>query len=261
MKGERDYNIRYNQFQAEFTPINFDLKHFNLQFGLRWDYMHYRNKLGSATSRQVALKNEHFFSYRTRLTFNNEDNWNFPTRGARFQAEYAYQTNDFAKLNERAADGAILGKMPGMSDVSANWRMSFALGERFTLQPMIYGRLLFGAVVPPVFGNTIGGDWFSHYIEQQMPFAGIGNMEYVDHQFVATQLQAQEHIGSNSYMLLRLVGAQQSDKVKSLLDRKTLLGAQIAYYYNTILGPVGTAIGYSNHTKSLYLFVNLGYEF
>ena len=84
--GDLDYNVRYNQSQAEFLPINFDLRHFNLQMGLRWDYMHYRNKLGSETAKQVTLENEHFFSYRARLAYNSEDDWNFPTRGARFNA-------------------------------------------------------------------------------------------------------------------------------------------------------------------------------
>ena len=170
-KGERDYNIRYNQFQAEIIPINHDLRHFNIQYGLRWDYMHYRNKLGTETAIQVVLKNEHFYSYHARVNYNSEDNWYFPTRGARFSAEYSYLTDNFAKLDDK----------PGMSEVKANWRMSFTLGDRFTLQPMFYGRLLFGTIVPPAFGNTIGGDWFGHYVEQQMPFAGIGNMEYVDH--------------------------------------------------------------------------------
>jgi NTE family protein len=261
LNGDRAYNILYNQFQGEFTPINFDLRHFNLQLGLRWDFMHYRNKLGSETSKQVTLKNEHFFSYRARAEYNSEDDWNFPTRGARFKAEYAYVTNDFTKLNERAADGTKLGKKNGMSDVSAEWRMSFTVGERFTLQPMLYGRLLFGSVVPAVFGNTIGGDWFGHYVEQQMPFAGIGNMEYVEHQFVAAQLQAQERIGGNSYVLLRVAGAQQADKTKELLDNRTLLGVQAAYYYNTMFGPVGATLGYSNRTKEPYFYLNLGYEF
>jgi NTE family protein len=94
-----------------------------------------------------------------------------------------------------------------------------------------------------------------------MPFAGIGNMEYVDHQFVAAQLQAQQRIGSNSYVLLRVAGAQQSDHLKDILDYRTILGGQIAYYYNTIVGPVGATIGYSNRTKKPYFFLNLGYEF
>ncbi|MBQ6767229.1 MAG: patatin-like phospholipase family protein [Prevotella sp.] len=251
MDGDLDYNIRYNQFQAEFLPFNFYLRHFNFQLGLRWDYMHYRNKLGSDDAMQVKLENEHFFSYRVRTEYNSEDNWYFPTRGARFNAEYAYLTDNFAKLDDWA----------GMSEVSANWRMSFTFGSRFSLQPMLYGRLLFGSTVPPVFGNTMGGDWFGHYVEQQMPFAGIGNMEYVDHQFVAVQLQAQQRIGGNYYVLLRAAAAQQADKVNRLLDRRTLLGVQAAFYYNTIAGPVGASLGYSNRTKKPYFFLNLGYEF
>ena len=250
-KGERDYNIRYNQFQAEIIPINHDLRHFNIQYGLRWDYMHYRNKLGTETAIQVVLKNEHFYSYHARVNYNSEDNWYFPTRGARFSAEYSYLTDNFAKLD---------GK-PGMSEVKANWRMSFTLGDCFTLQPMFYGRLLFGTIVPPAFGNTIGGDWFGHYVEQQMPFAGIGNMEYVDHHFVAAQLQAQQRISDNNYVLFRVAGAQQASKVKELLDSRTLIGVQASYYYNTMFGPVGASIGYSNRTKKPYLFLNIGYEF
>jgi NTE family protein len=261
LEAERAYNILYNQFQGEFTPFNYDLRHFNIQLGLRWDYMHYRNALGAESSRQVTLKNEHFISYRASLNYNSEDNWYFPSRGARFRAEYAYLTNNFTKLNDRAADGTVLGKKMGLSDVSADWRMSFALNSRFTLQPMLYGRMLFGAVVPPVFGNTIGGDWFGHYVEQQMPFAGIGNLESVGRKFVAAQLQAQQRIGSNNYVQLRLTAAQQSYQLKELLEGRTLFGCQAAYYYDTLFGPAGASIGYSNHTKSLYFFLNLGYEF
>ena len=251
LEGERNYNIRYNQFQAEIIPINHDLKHFNIQYGLRWDYMHYRNMLGTETGILTALKNEHFYSYHARINYNSEDNWFFPSRGARFKAEYAYLTDNFAQLDGKA----------GMSAVDANWRMSFSFNSRFTIQPMIFGRLLFGTTVPPTFGNTIGGDWFGHYIEQQMPFAGIGNMEYVDHQFVAVQLQAQQRIGSNNYVQLRMTGAQQADELKELLDYHTLLGGQVAYFYNTMFGPLGATLGYSNHTKKPYFFVNLGYVF
>ena len=260
-KGDRDYNIQYNQFQAEFIPINHDLRHFNIQYGVRWDYMHYRNKLGSESSMQVDLKNEHFISYHARINYNSEDNWYFPTRGARFKAGYAYVTNDFAQLKERDAEGKTIGKKAGMSEVNANWRMSFPIGYYFTLQPMLYGRLLFGTIIPPVFGNTIGGNWFGHYVEQQMPFAGIGNMEYIDHQFVAAQLQAQGRLTENNYVLARVAVAQQGDHLSDLFDHRILIGGQLAYYYNTIVGPVGATLGYSNHTKKLYFFLNLGYVF
>ena len=250
-KGDRSYNVRYNQGQTEFAPINFSWRHFDLKLGVRWDFMHYRSQLGAGDYKDVELTNEHFYSYRAQSIYNSEDNWYFPTRGARFKAEYAYITDNFAKLDDK----------PGMSEVNANWRMSFSFGSRFTLQPMFYGRLLFGTTIPAVFGNTIGGDWFGHYVEQQMPFAGIGNMEYVGHQFVAAQLQAQQRIGSNSYLLIRAAGAQSSGKLDELLDYKTLWGGQLAYCYKTMFGPVGAFVGYSNRTKEPYFYLNLGYEF
>ena len=251
VKGDLDYNIRYNQFQAEVLPFNFNLSRFNLQMGLRWDYMHYRNKLGSEAAKEFTLENEHFFSYRARAEYNSEDNWYFPSRGARFKAEYAYLTDDFTRLEDNT----------GMSEVSAHWRMSFSLGSRFTLQPMVYGRLLFGKTIPLVFSNAIGGNWFGHYVEQQMPFAGVGNVEYVDHQFVAAQLQAQQRMGSNHYALLRVAGAQYAEKTAQLLEHHTLFGVQAAYYYDTMFGPAGITIGYSNRTEKPYVFLNLGFVF
>ena len=252
INGDHDYSIVYHQHQAELLPFNFDVRHFNLQMGLRWDYVRYRDILMSEKSdTKVSLENGHYFSYRARVDYNSEDNWIFPTRGARLKAEYAYITDNFLRL-----DGQT-----GLSDVNANWRMSFTFGKRFTLQPMVYGRLLFGNVVPHVFGNIIGGSWFGHYIEQQMPFAGVGNMEYVGKQFIAVQLQGQQRIGSNHYILLRFAAGQQSDKLKEIFDNRTLLGGQIAYYYNTIFGPLGATFGYSNHTKKPYFFLDLGYEF
>ena len=251
VRGSRDYSVLYNQFQAEAVPINHDFRNLNIQVGLRWDYMHYRDKLESEQSTDVTLNNEHYVSYRARLNYNSEDDWYFPTRGARFKAGYAYVTDNFVKLDGKA----------GMSDISASWRKSFTFGRRFTLQPMVYGRLLLGDVVPMIFANNVGGNWFGHYLEQQMPFAGIGNIEYVANQFVAAQLQGQLRIATNNFVLLRVAVAQQAEKLKELFDHKTLYGIQGAYYYKTMFGPLGATFGYSNRTKKPYFFLDLGYEF
>ena len=251
INGNQDYNVRDYEMQAEVVPVNFNLRNFNLQAALRWDYLHYRNKLEASYAKKVDLKDEHYFSYYARVEYNSEDNWNFPTRGSRFKAKYAYLTDDFAKL-----DGSI-----GMSDISAHWRTSFTIGRNFTLQPMVYGRLLFGSNVPLFFSNAIGTKWFSHYVEQQMPFAGVGNLELVDNQFLAAQLQAQQRIANKHYVQLSVSGAQQADKVKNLFDHRTLVGFQAAYYYDFMLGPIGATLGYSNHTKSAYFYLNLGHEF
>jgi len=222
-EGERGYSVLYNHSQGDFKPFNFEWRKLSLQIGLRWDYMHYRNQLGMESLNHVKLKNEHFLSYRAKMEYNSENNWIFPTRGSRFKAEYAYLTDNLTKLDGKT----------GMSEVSANWRTSVTFGKNFTLQPMLYGRLLFGSVVPYVLGNTIGGNWFGHYVEQQMPFAGVGNMEYIDQQFVAAQLQAQLRLGTNVFLLARVAGGQNAKDAEKLLDSRTMLGGQAAFYYNT----------------------------
>lgn len=73
-------------------------------------------------------------------------------------------------------------------------------------------------------------------------------------------------IGYNAHSLDSMVRAQDwsyiiTDKANRLLDRRTLLVVQAAFYYNTIAGPVGASLGYSNRTKKPYFFLNLGYEF
>jgi NTE family protein len=86
-------------------------------------------------------------------------------------------------------------------------------------------------------------------------------MEYVEKQFVAAQLQAQERICTKAYILLRIAAAQKAHELKELFDYSTLLGVQGAFYYNTMFGPVGATVGYSNRTKEPYFYLNLGYEF
>ncbi len=250
-KGDRDYSILYNQIQAEVAPLNITVRNFDMTLSARWDYANYRDKLVSTSSKAIELHNDHYFSYRGVVNYNSEDNWNFPSRGSRFRAEYAYLTDNFVKL-----DGKV-----GMSDISAHWRTSIAVTKHFVLQPMVYGRMLFGSTVPLLFANSAGGRWFGHYVEQQMPFAGMGNIEYLDRHFVAAQLQGQQRIASNNYIMLRVAAGQQASKLKDMFDRSTIIGCQLAYAYNTMFGPVGAAIGYCTKTREANFYINLGFEF
>lgn len=250
-EGERDYSFEYNHHQGNLTPINFNIRNFNLQANIRWDYFHFLGNILTTGDTPVKLDNSHYLSYRALIHYNSENNWYFPTIGSRFKMEYAYTTDNFTQIDGKA----------GMSDINANWRTSIPFSKRLTLQPMLYGRCLFGANIPVIYGNTIGGEWFGHYIEQQMPFAGIGNLEYTDLHFIALQLQAQQRIATNNYILLRLAAAQHADEFKDILQQRTMLGAQLAYYYNTLFGPLGATLGYSGKTKQLNFYINLGFEF
>ena len=252
-KGEKDYNFSYNQHAAELAVLNFNVRNFTISGGIRWDYYHFPHVLkgkDSETSKKT-FDDDHFFSYYGRLDYNSENDWYFPAKGSKLHAQYVYYTDDFAGLKGKA----------GMHDVSGMWRKSFTMGERFTLQPMLYGRMLFGSERPGILGNMIGGEWFGHKLAWQMPFAGVNYLEHVDPYLVAMQMQAQQRLGKNNYVLLRVAAAQQADDLENLLDRSTLLGSSLSYYYNTMFGPLGASVGYSNKTKEPYFYINLGFVF
>lgn len=252
--GSRDYNTTFNRHSAALTLMSLEVRNLSLDLSAQWDFYDYNSILISHKIDNLPaekLSDEHFIGYHARLHYNSEDNWVFPTRGAKFQAEYAYVTSNFYKYKDNR----------GFSEVSGMWRMAMPLSRIFTLQPMVYGRMLFGSKIPYIRNNVVGGSWFGHYVDQQMPFAGVGWMEYTQKQFVALQLKAQAQLTTNNFVLLKAALAQRSDKLSGLFDRGPLCGFQAAYYYNTIAGPVGAALGYSTKTHRVNFYINIGFEF
>lgn len=251
-KGDKGFNITYNQHTANLSLLNFYVRNFEVNFSAQWDYYHYRDMLidHKNEDQEIELEDDHYISYRASVNYISEDNWNFPTKGSRFMANFALHTDNFTKMKGEEA----------LMDISAMWRKSWTSG-RFTFQPTFYGRLLFGDVIPPMLNNMVGGLWFGHYLEHQMPFAGVGHLEQVYQHFVGVQLQGQLRMGKNHFVTLRATTAQHAPKFSQLMDHRTLIGGSLSYYYNTIIGPVGTTLGYSNKSKEVNMFFNIGYEF
>jgi NTE family protein len=252
-EGHNTYNVTYNHHQVGFNLLNINLKNMELDISARWDYYNYTGILVSNKLSQTdfRIEDDYYFSYHANLHYNSEDAWIFPTRGVKFQAEYAYFTDNFTGYN---------GHM-GFSELSALWRMSFGLSKGLTFQPLLYGRMLFGSEIPIIRQNVIGGQWFSHYIEQQMPFVGVHHFEFTDPRFVACQIMFQEQLTTKNFILLKIAAAQHSEKTKDLLKHGPMMGYQLAYYYQTLLGPVGGTLSYSNRTDSFDFFINIGFEF
>lgn len=252
-KGDKRFNMTYNQHSADLKLLNFDVRNFNFSLGAVWDYYHYNNLLVSQLPEHSMepLSDAHYYTYYGQVEFNSEDDWYFPVTGSRFKAMFSYVTDDFLELNNSV----------GMRQYSLMWRTSLPLGSVVTLRPMAYGRLLYGNNIPNNQKNIVGGPFFSHYMPQQMPFAGVRFIEEVSDKFMALQLEAQFKITGSSIILAKFVGAQDSPTMKNLFDYQTRLGGSLGYYFNTPFGPLGGSVGYSNISKGFYYYVNLGFEF
>lgn len=252
--GDKACNLTYDRHTARLALFNFNIRNFNVSIGACGDYYHHRSMLIDREPEHLLLadtRDKGYLSYQGSIDYNSEDEWFFPRHGARFNARFAYYTDNFVSL-----DGST-----GLRDYTAMWRMAFPVGRRFALQPMFYGRLLCGETVPLMLSSTMGGEWFGHYVEHQLPFAGVGYVELARKKMVAAQLQGQLNLTTNNIILLRLAAAQDGDTFSSLTDHHTLLGASLSYYYNMMFGPIGGSVGYSNVTSEPYFFINLGFVF
>lgn len=252
--GSKAYSMTYNQHTAKLSLFNFNVRNFNVSIGACWDYYHYRSILVDDLPehrKDSDVKNQRYISYEADVSYNSEDEWYFPTRGARLFARYAYHTDNFIKLDGKT----------GLREYALSARATFPLTRKLALQAMVNGRLLYFDDVPFVLSNIMGGEWYGHGFEQQIPFAGVGNMELAWDKIYTAQLQAQYKLTSSNNLLARVAIGQDGQSVKEMFRSRAMLGASLSYYYNTMFGPLGGSIGYSNLTEKFYFYVNLGFVF
>lgn len=250
--GDKSFNATFGHHQARVSMMNINVRNMTMDVALRFDGYDYHSVLFAASSNNSEKpSDDHFFSYHAALHYNSENAGLFPVRGARFVAEYAYFTDNFTGYNDHK----------GFSEVNANWRISLPLSSQLTLQPLLYGRLLFGKEIPSVRRTFLGGPWFSHYLETQLPFAGAHHIEMTDLHYMAAQLQLQYQLTTNNFLLLRGAWSQHDDRLADILRYKGDWGVLAAYCYRTMFGPLGASLGWASPQRDLRLMVNLGFEF
>ena len=255
--GDRIFSMTFNQHAVKLKLLNFNVRNFNVSIGANWDYYDFHTVLSDHESVRANLndndiRDKGYVNYEGRADFSSENDWYFPTRGTSVHARFVYHTDNFVKLNKEV----------GMREYTLLARTTFPVAKRLSIQPMFYGRALFyDAEAPLVLGNMMGGEWRGHYFVQQMPFAGVGNLELSWDKLVSVQMLAQYNASPNSILQFKVAAAQDAPEVKDILKHKTMLGVSASYYLNTMFGPLGGSIGYSNLTKKFYYYINLGFVF
>ena len=243
--------IKFIYQKANATLFSFDALNLNVDLGIAWEHYHHYDVLNSAYSVSEFRKNEYYFNYHARAQYNSENHWYFTQTGMRAEALYAYYTDNFAQWKGHA----------GFSEVSARWRMTMPLTSTTHLQPMIYGRMLFGKDIPATAMNMLGGNRGGIYYAQQLPFSGFGHCHVMDKNVLVAGLKVQQRLFKEHYIMVKGHVAQQNNKLGDIFDGKPIWGTQIGYAYNSILGPLGGSLSWSNFTKQVSIYINLGFEF
>ena len=250
-RKHRSDNLMFIYQKANATLFSLDALNLNVDLGIAWDHYHHYDVLNNEYSNSDFKKNEYYFNYHAVAHYNTEDNWYFTRQGMRADIRYAYYTENFAQWKGHA----------GFSELMALWRVTVPLTNSTHLQPMVYGRLMFGDDIPATAVNMMGGNRFGIYYPQQLPFAGFGHCHAMDNKVLVAGLKLQQRVYKEHYMMVKGQVAEQNDKLEGIFDNKPIWGAQLAYYYNSIVGPLGGTLSWSNFSKKVYLYVNLGFEF
>ena len=250
-RKHRSDNLMFIYQKANATLFSLDALNLNVDLGISWDYYYNYDVLSNQYSVSDFKKNEYYFNYHAVAHYNTEDNWYFTRQGMRADVRYAYYTDNFAQWNGHA----------GFSELMALWRVTVPLTHTTHVQPMVYGRLMFGDDIPATAANMMGGNRFGIFYPQQLPFAGFGHCHAMDSKVLVAGLRLQQRVYKEHYMMVKGQVAEQNDKLDGLFDNKPIWGAQLAYYYNSIVGPLGGSLSWSNFSKRIYLYVNLGFEF
>lgn len=251
-EGNRAYNTTYKYHLAEFGFSDVWYKNFRFGLGLRFEYYKYKDFLFKKPEiSDLKVESEHFLNYFAQVQYNTYDKGYFPAKGSDFKAAYSLYTDNMAQYNDHAPFSAL----------SASWASVIPITRRFAVIPSIYGRILIGRDFPYPLQNAIGGDVPGFYIPQQLPFAGVTNLELMDNTIMITSVKFRQRMGAIHYLTLTGNYGLTYSNFFDILKGKQLFGISAGYGMDSIFGPLEISLGYSNQTDKGSCFVNLGYYF
>lgn len=261
------YFLKYNDFRlysgdkkidnlSFFThsgELSYSDTYHNMKFkaGLHYDYFSYNDYLYNDHYQPEKVKPEGFFNYFASLSFENYNNKYYPTNGIYTTIQGELFTDNLATYN---------GNTP-FAAATFGFVAALSITNRFCVLPSLQGRFLIGNDIPPIYQNYMGGDIKGRYLPQQMSFSGIRYIQLFEDKLVLTKLALRYRIGSNHYLTALEEYTKESNKFIYLLKGNDLWGTALRYSYNSIIGPIGAEINYSNKDKKIGVYFNLGYDF
>ncbi|MDH6347718.1 patatin-like phospholipase family protein [Parabacteroides sp. PH5-46] len=250
-KGEKTYNTTYTHHFSELAYSDMNWLNFKIKAGLRYEYFDYNSFLYTGENQKYSVIPEGYISYFLSTHLETLDGANFPTKGVSLQADYSLYTDNFVQYNGRSPFSAI--KLSFMS--------VFPVTSHLSLIPSVYGRALIGGNLAYPYLNAIGGEVFGKYMPQQMPFAGVNQLELVDNLTGIVRLHVRQRIYQRHFVSLIGNYGVSHDDLLELFKGSNLWGASIGYAYNSMAGPLSANLSISNRNKKVLFYLNLGFNF
>jgi len=252
-EGSYIANIEYtkNRVLLDFSR---SWKKIRLNFGSQFSYVHYNNLLTEKNWAEIndIKMNERSLQYYFSLQFDNQDARLLPKKGMKWLVKYNYVTDNGYGFND--------GK--GVNVVEGYWHWALSLSKSSILSPSIEGRFIQNNNTYLSHCNFIGGvNSYGHYITQQMSFAGVNYYQIAPNSLLIGGLNFRQHLTTNNYIFTQLNYGFGSNAFNEFFTQKNMYGAALGYGYKSPIGPVELNVNWSNVTKKVGFFFNIGYMY
>ena len=249
--GEKIDNITFSYHRGDVNVSDIFFRNLELQLGFRYEYFKYKSILYNSEYIPIKPNSEGLFSYYASAHLDTYDKKYYPDKGLSLKVDYSLYTDNFVEYD---------GHSP-FSALSLDFEPTLRLTRRVYLMPAIYGRVLIGKQIPAAYLNCMGGEVAGRYLNQQLPFYGIHDLELFDNSVVVGRMALRYRLGSRHYLICTGNYAKQANNFFDLLEGKEILGGAIGYAYNSFMGPLGVTFDTSNWNSNIGIYFNLGFYF
>lgn len=250
--GRRSYNVVYNRHTAGAFFADDFLRNFRYKIGAHYAYYHYRDFLSDHVPDRTGFRSSHFFTYYARIDYDGQDRSVFATRGQKFSARYGIHTDNLLEYRDHDPFRTLTYKYEIVIPLSTS---------RLRLIPAVSGRHIFGKEYGIALSNVIGGTHDGHYMEQQLAFPGIYNIQLVRRHNVNATLRLRERLGTKFYVWGTAGAGTLSDEFYSQLRSRWFGGFSVGAGLETLAGPAAVSLGYSTYSHRMGLYIDLGWNF
>jgi NTE family protein len=277
----KTYDVDIYDRGAPYTHLGMsrqDVKLFLSQFyskylgsGLGLDMQMYRTlKVMSETESDMAafhpINALGVFGY---FDFDNRDKDVFPNRGIDLNLNGSWNFYQFGKGH----DGAFQHGKMSIGQAYGSFSSYIPVTSRLTLIPQIYASFVFGRDAYydgcyPIFdhyGNFIGGGgMMGRYFQQELPFVGINNVEYLYNNAVILRMDVRYRVAEKLYLTLMPNYVRDAAYIDKFFDSEYMddifgVGAQIGF--DSALGPISLDVHWADHNKKFGAYLNIGHYF
>ena len=250
--GDR-FSITYFWTTQELYLSNMRWSNFDVRAGLKNDYFNIRQILTTniVGDYDLSLLARDYPGAFVDLTARTLDNAYFPHDG--------FSSHIRSELLYRGADGREYPPFFGTLEVQG--KMAVPMGARLAFIPQGNLRFIFGEDIALPYSNVLGGDMPGRYVDQQIPFIGIGKSAYRRNYLVSLRGDLRLEVASNNYVSAIFNYARDFQNFSLYEEGENVFGAGLEYAYNSIVGPLKAQLFWSSLTRTVGFYAGLGFYF